>query len=186
MEPGSSGKGQLFELARELSAPSYFRPRGAEKVVANAKTVDFGRIALLAKAAGCDPADHLKEPARSRYLDLASLDLPPHQWNSLPKACHKVRAADEVALAMKLYTCGMGSFVEEKKLWQTGPCGKPVLLTAGWFAVDHETALGRLICDRRPRNAAERRLHLAKLPSGTQFTALQLRKGETVRGCVDN
>ena len=100
--PGDRGKGRLFELARMLSNPGYHN-LGSEKVVANAKTVDLNRIALPVEAAGCDPAAHMQEPERSRYLDVDALRLPPHLWTGVRKACHKVRVQDEASLALLLW-----------------------------------------------------------------------------------
>ena len=58
-------------------------------------------------------------------------------------------------------------------------------MSAGWFGVDHKQHVDRLIQDRRPANAIERRLGWAELPGGEQLAQLVLGNDEEVRGLDD-
>ena len=59
-------------------------------------------------------------------------------------------------------------------------------MSAGWFGVGHKQHVVRLIQDRRPANAIERRLGWAELPGGEQLAQLVLGNDEEVRGSLDD
>ena len=58
------------------------------------------------------------------------------------------------------------------------------MLPGGWFSVAHREHADRLIYDRRPKNAVERRWHWVVLPHGSLFCQLILRRGFGARGSL--
>ena len=62
--------------------------------------------------------------------------------------------------------------------------GRKIL--SGLFCVPHKDHSDRLIFDRRPANATERRLKWCHLPHGTCFCSLKLKPGEDVRCSGDD
>ena len=63
---------------------------------------------------------------------------------------------------------------------------KGKLIAGGLFSVPHKESPDRLINDRRPFNALERRLHWATLPHGTLLIQVILEGGEVIRGSGDD
>ena len=64
------------------------------------------------------------------------------------RACHRLKACQEIDFAKKLLETGMGLLEPEKDIL-VGPDGRA--LGGGWFAVDHTKNRLRLIFDRRPQ-----------------------------------
>ena len=60
------------------------------------------------------------------------------------------------------------------------------LMTGGLFGVAHKPTSDRLINDRRPFNAGERRLGWARLPCGVQLCQLVVGDGEEVVASGDD
>ena len=90
---------------------------------------------------------------------------------------------NEVVLRRLLVGAGMADIVPESEFPRDK--GKRKLL-AGLFAVEHKPTSERLIIDRRPQNATERRLNWCKLPHGTLLTRLRLAPDEHVRASADD
>ena len=101
----------------------------------------------------------------------------------LPKCCYRVAATDEVELRLKLLRSGMAGLVPESEIPLTS-LGE--LLLGGMFGVDHKVDVDRLIYDRRPQNAQERRLGWARLPVGAQLGRIVLDRGEVLRASGDD
>jgi hypothetical protein len=151
--------------------------------VTGAKPVDPGRVAICDPAATCLPEAWLREDRRKEYLDWQGRVKEEAGEMPLPKFCYRVAATDEVELRLKLLRSGMAGLVPESEIPLTS-LGE--LLLGGMFGVDHKVDVDRLIYDRRPQNAKERRLGWARLPVGAQLGRIVLDRGEVLRASGDD
>ena len=150
----------------------------------HAKDVTADRVALRAPGPLCDPRLHLKGEQKRVYEDYENVTLPMSDWpDPLPRKCHKISPTEELKLARAILRCGMGSLVPESLAFRDQ---RGRVVSAGWFGVDHKQHVVRLIQDRRPANAIERRLGWAELPGGEQLAQLVLGNDEEVRSSLDD
>ena len=149
-----------------------------------ARPVVLGRISLPEKGAVIDPAKHLRGEKLEQFSQISErVPLPHEEFCKRPKACHLVRAADEVVFARELLDRNLALLIPEELVLKDA-AGKPV--TAGFFAVPHKPETDRIITDRRPQNCTEDRLEWAELPQGCLLCQLILHDGESVRGSGDD
>ncbi len=142
------------------------------------------RISIPARAGTCDPEKFLSGVQLRIYQNLDGLVLPEEQWEDpLPRPCHMVSVEDESVLRRMLCESGMAELVPESEV----PRGRGNRkLLSGLFSVPHKIEKDRLIIDRRPQNATERRLGWSDLPHGTLFTRLRLGPSQAVRASIDD
>ena len=112
-----------------------------------AETVDPSRAALPSQAGSLRLTEVLCPERAAVAADLRCLvrsdaDLP----FTLPRACHAVLPADEVAWVKTLLRSGMGALIEEPLIPRDR---RGRLILAGWFGVPHTRGRQRLIFDRR-------------------------------------
>ena len=101
----------------------------------------------------------------------------------LVKACHRISVDEEIKLARRCCANGMAVLVPVDRLARDQK-GKSV--RGGLFGVKHKPDTDRLINDRRPFNAMERRLRWASLPHGACFVQLVVGPDQHVRGSGDD
>ena len=145
-----------------------------------AKPVVASRIALPTKAGQCDPElfrDACEVAERRNLVHMVLAE--ERQPRPLPRGCLLVDAREERALRCRMVECGMAVLVPEGEVPLDADGRK---IHAGLFAVPHKAHCDRLIFDRRPQKAGERRLRWARLPHGTMFTQTRLRPNQILRG----
>ena len=152
-----------------------------------AKEVVCDRVSMPVVAGVCDPVKHMQHlcPQEASVLKhLEQLVEPESCWPAvLPRQCHMISEAEEAKLRLKLHLSGMAVLIAEDDV-PVDSKGRKLL--AGLFCVAHKLDKDRLIFDRRPQNATERRLGWCRLPHGCQFGDLLLRPQETLRGSGDD
>ena len=154
-----------------------------EALVGGAKEVVVDRVALCDPAGRVRPEDYLPFERGVAFADAAGRVLPPDEEPVLPKGCFMCSQKEEKALRRRLLASGMAVLMPEAEVARDR---RGNLLLAGLFTVDHKKHVDRLIVDRRPQNAGERRLAWAKLPMGSQLTRIVLEPGMTLRGSGDD
>jgi len=187
---GSRGYQKLEALLNSLGAAGYgssnLSSMPLSHMLSCALDVKPDRVAIPAKAGGLRTETVLEEPFRTEFLDVKGRWEPVHSRGDNVKACHKLSAADEVILLQKLWEADMIEFRPEAELLVSGASGKREIRSGGFFCVPHKLLKDRLIYDRRPRNALEKRYKWCCLPNGTQLVQLVIEEGETVRGSLDD
>ena len=105
-------------------------------------------------------------PERQRVLrDLSKIIKIEEHWpDPLPRPCLMVNPAEEQGLRHRLVGCGLASLLAEDEV-PVDSYGRKLL--AGVFAVPHKADADRLIFDRRPQNATERRLRWCTVTHGS-------------------
>ena len=101
----------------------------------------------------------------------------------LPKFCYLVAEEDEEQLRDLLFDADMVELINEDEIPRTK---RGRLLLGGLFTVTHKNDYDRLIFDRRPQNAQEKRLRWIRLPLGAQMARLILRRHQGIRGSGDD
>jgi len=150
--------------------------------VSGAKPVVAARMGLPEQAAACSVVDALDEPYKSMFKDMPNT-IPLHVPRLHVKPCHKVSGPEWLEVCKRLLRTGTATLIPAEDV-ALGPTGQP--LVGGLFTVDHSKELDRLINDRRPLNAAERRLEWASLPLGAQLCQLVLEDGDLCRASGDD
>ena len=79
--------------------------------------------------------------------------------------------------------CGLAVLVLDADVARR-PDGRPLL--NGLFAMPRTKGRQRLICDKRPSSAGERRLQWARLPYGPMLARVVLRPGYALRASGDD
>jgi len=186
-----SGRGlhtlrQLIEQFEQLVAVenhSFHNACTLDNMAASALPVKTDRIAVCNPAGTVHPEDILDEPERTAFLDYNGRTRDWTEAEDVPRSCYLVSREEEDKLRRVLLDSGMAVLLPEAEI-PTGPKGQ--LLLSGLFGVKHKTLHDRLIFDRRPANALDRRLAWARLPLGPQLCRVILRRGEGIRGSGDD
>ena len=189
-----SRAGRLL-AALDCSAYDAVAAPGCNASATHALPVKMERVALPQRAGCCHPEQYLPEPYRAEYLDLDGRELAPHLAGEAPRPCHLVKRSEEVPFGLLLCSRGMAEYVEEAELFRrlgldrrrlSRKQRQRLLRAGGFFCVLHKDDYDRLIYDRRPRNAAERRFGWARLPNGAMLRHIVLPKGHILRGSSDD
>ncbi len=179
MERGTS---QLQKLVERIHASSYDPNIDLEGAMCGAMEVDPTRVSLPEIAGVLDPRDHLQGKQLAEFTKMP-IDIPTLRCSSLdPPACHKVKDEDWCCLLRKLHQAKMITFIPKNKALKEGR----KIIRGGLFAVPHKEASDRLINDRRPLNARERKLGWCELPAGPMLAQLILEKTESIRASGDD
>ena len=183
IQPGPGrGLGALMTLLTNIET-SERAPSGAgdlERLAQAAVYVDPTCMSVPDVAGTCDPAVLLSGRRQREYANFDKLILPPSDWTlPLPRPCYMVRLEDEVAMRDVMLRSGMAQLIDERDV-ERGPDGR--LLLQGLFDIMQTSVKRRLICDKRPANAGERRLNWLHLPLGVMFTRLFLPPTHGIRG----
>ena len=181
----SRGASTLLSTIEALRASDYnfLHEHDLDKLACAAQRVLPHRVSgsLPEKAAIVKPEDILDEPFRSQFLampqEIPITDRP--IAGDLPRACHLVSKEDQYNLNNILLQRGVCRLVPlDKCIFDS----KGKVVAGGLFTVKHKEGSDRLINDRRPFNAMERRLNWARLPHGTMLTQLIVGKGSGDQG----
>lgn len=176
------GSAKLNELIEKIQCSAYDPSVPIDAACCGAKDVDPERISLPVQAGIVKPEDHLKGSRLRQFLDMPQ-QVPEECRNSSdPPACHKVSDADWPVLLRKLFSANMITFVKKADVLRD----KHKVIKGGLFCVPHKPSSDRLINDRRPANARERRLGWCQLPSGPMLTQLILDPSESIRASGDD
>jgi len=176
-EDWTRGRKTLLEAIRGLSEAAPGQP--IDPLVCPARAVDPARISLPSEAGRSRPEELLSREYAEVLENYEKIELPMSSWPAAPVgSCHWVSPQDEEVLRSRLLESRMVDVVEASAVPRLH--GRP--LVAGLFTVAHKPASDRLIVDRRPANATERRLVWAKLPSGSQFGQVRLAPDQCLRG----
>ena len=180
-EAWTRGRKTLLEAIQSLAAAGPFG--NADPLNLPAQSVNPDRISVP-KVAGISRPEDLLAPERAEVLKhYDQILLPKHRLPAeLPNSCHWVAEGDEPTLRKRLFAAGMVVACPAAEVPSYG--GRA--LTAGLFTVPHKQSSDRLIIDRRPANATERRLQWAHLPSGVQFGQIRIPPDCVLRGSGDD
>ena len=179
MERGTS---QLQELVEKIHASSYDPNVDLNGAMCGAMEVDPNRVSLPETAGVLDPKDHLQGRQLVEFTKMP-IDIPTIRCSSLdPPACHKVKDKDWCQLLRKLHQAKMITFIPKDKALKEGR----KIIRGGLFAVPHKETSDRLINDRRPLNAREKKLGWCELPAGPMLAQLILEKTESIRASGDD
>ena len=168
----------LIGLLSSFSKGMYGK-QSATTFEAGAEWVKPDQIAIPSAAGGLHPRDHLTAEQYAEYRSVSDSLLPVADQGPHVKGCHKVRRDDDDALAERLLGANMACLIPEEKVARDAR-GK--LLCGFFFALRKDEATQRLIYDRRPLNALERRRTWIRLPAAAMLTWLVLKPGEVLRG----
>ena len=162
------GPAKLVDIIRacELDGGRHNRKRW-EKIASTttAKALDVSQIEKTTPltSGSVKPEHRLLGGRAAELLDFRARVLDPQPpASTVPRGCYMVSAENEPALREFLLDRGMASLVRESDV-ECDSSGKPLL--AGFFGVPHRNGL-RMICNRRPQNYGEARLHWAHSPLG--------------------
>ena len=138
----------------------------------------------LARPAGIvDPLDVLCGHFRESFRDFDSRVLPPEIVLDIPLPCLCLPKDQLVLVYNALFESGTAIPFPVEHLAKR-PNGS--LLTSGLLCVKHTADTDRLIFDRRPRNAGEKRLNWARLPIGSQLSRIVLNPFHSLQGSGDD
>ena len=181
------GLQKVFNVLSKLGASparEKFSPGDALKEALDvAIDIDPDRIALADPAGQCQPEKFLSRSQAAEINDLPGLLLPPPRLGECMRPCYKVPKHVELDLRRKMLDTGTAIPIPESLIERRSD-GK--LLLAGLFAVYHSELKDRLILDRRPANAGERRIVWSKMPYGPMLGMIQLHDDLHVRGSGDD
>jgi len=156
------GTAKLDDLIKRIRLSFYDSSVSLDEVLSGAMPVNPDRISLPSEGGILDPLEHLVgsqlEQFRNMHVDIPNRGLIGKQI----KPCHKVEPRQWPLLLKKLHDAKMITFLPIEEVEHE--CGKP--LTGGLFCVPHKPTSDRLINDRRPLNAKEKRLDWSRLPAG--------------------
>jgi len=180
-EEWSRGRKTLFEAVQSLKAAPQHGP--VDPMTVPAQPVKAARISMPTQAGISRPEDLLYEARSAVLRAYGDMVLPESEWPRAPvRSCHWVDPSEEPGLRRKLLEAGMAEVIPASSVPVVG--GRPVV--AGLFSVPHKPESDRLIIDRRGSNMLERRLHWARLPSGSQLGLIRIPKGQVLRGSGDD
>ena len=176
------GTAKLDDLIKRIRLSFYDSSVSLDEVLSGAMPVNPDRISLPSEGGILDPLEHLVgsqlEQFRNMHVDIPNRGLIGKQI----KPCHKVEPRQWPLLLKKLHDAKMITFLPIEEVEHE--CGKP--LTGGLFCVPHKPTSDRLINDRRPLNAKEKRLDWSRLPAGHMLCQLILEKDESIRCSGDD
>lgn len=176
------GRARLHELIESVKH-SCGQHHDVESYVCSALNIDINNLKLPSQAGNLRLADCLPPHRATVARSLASLQLPPElQPPRAMRACHKVLPHDEVRFVKLLLSWGMGALYP---ITDVPRDARGRRFVGGWFCVLSGSKL-RLIFDRRPQNARERRLKCLRLPLGSQFRRLLRGPPNVVRASIDD
>lgn len=176
------GTAQLQKLIEKIHASPYDSSIQLDAETSGALEVNPSRVSLPEVAGVLDPAEHLDGKKLDEFLKMPE-EIPTTCDSSVdPPACHKVRDEDWVPLLRKLHAAQMITFIPKHQALKEGR----KLIRGGLFAVPHKETSDRLINDRRPLNAREKKLGWCQLPAGPMLAQLILEKTESIRASGDD
>lgn len=176
------GTAALNELIANISINKYDPSKSFDLDTSGARPVDPSRISLPEVAAVIDPRDHLTGKKLEEFKTMG--DWVPQEFPHCQdrKPCHKVNPAHWEVLLKKLHKAQMIEFLPVEDVLHDGHS----IIKGGLFCVAHKPTSDRLINDRRPLNARERRLNWCELPAGPLLKQLILEPHESVRCSGDD
>ena len=176
------GTAKLDDLIKRIRLSFYDSSVSLDEVFSGAMPVNPDRISLPSEGGILDPLEHLVgsqlEQFRNMHVDIPNRGLIGKQI----KPCHKVEPRQWPLLLKELHDAKMVTFLPIEEVEHE--CGKP--LTGGLFCVPHKPTSDRLINDRRPLNATEKRFDWSRLPAGHMLCQLILEKDESIRCSGDD
>ena len=176
------GTAKLDDLIKRIRLSFYDSSVSLDEVLSGAMPVNPDRVSLPSEGGILDPIEHLVgyqlEQFKNMHVDIPNREL----IGKKIKPCHKVEPKQWPVLLKKLHDAKMITFLPLEEVEHE--CGKP--LTGGLFCVPHKPTSDRLINDRRPLNAKERRLNWSQLPAGHMLCQLILEKDESIRCSGDD
>ena len=164
----SCSKQKLLDALQKLITDRYHKILSnptMDELEARAQWIDASCAALSQRAGGVRPSEILP-PAEAEIL--ADMErhvlLPEMQWpHPLPRSCHKVHPKQRRRLYRRLLDNGLARLVPAELIPKDPNSGR--WLAGGCFGVSKKGKRElRLIFDRRPQNATNRRLRWATLP----------------------
>ena len=182
----TTGRGRLDTLVKSLGPIGYhaaaipFTVHGRQEEVAC--DVIAARAALPVTAGLTDPLLHLSSERAAVVADLNKLVMPCADVFE-PQPCHRISESEEAILRVRMYDSGMAIPIPATRVPRRRGGGP---LVGGLFSVHKNAREDRLIFDRRPQNAGERRLNWLNLPSALQLRGMRLRPWQFVRASGDD
>lgn len=176
------GSAKLNELIEKIQCSAYDPNVPMDEACCGARDVDPSRISLPEVAGIVKPENHLTGTRLQQFLAMPE-QVPERCRNANdPPACHKVSDGDWPELLKRLHAAGMITFLKKSDVLRDGR----KVIKGGLFCVPHKPTSDRLINDRRPANAREKRLEWCQLPSGPMLTQLILEPSESIRASGDD
>ena len=175
------GTAQLQHLIEKIHASPYDSSIQLDAGTSGALEVNPSRVSLPDVAGVLDPAEHL-DGKKLEFLCMPETIPTSCVSSADPPACHKVRDEDWEPLLRKLHKAQMITFIPRDQALKEGR----KLIRGGLFAVPHKETSDRLINDRRPLNAREKKLGWCQLPAGPMLAQLILEKTESIRASGDD
>ena len=176
------GPAKLNELITRIKNSQYDPSLNLDTAMCGAKEVDPSRISLPEQGGILDPRNHLSGQRLQQFLAMPAKIPQACSFTKDKPACHKVDPERWPSLLRKLHDADMITFLLKKDVLAEGRKN----IKGGLFCVPHKPESDRLINERRPLNARERRLEWCQLPAGPMLSQLILSKTESVRASGDD
>ena len=172
MSPKADGLLEIAERLRVIDNDSYFRgltdALEPATTVADALFVNDTNVDMPPIAGKVRPADHLSPERAHVVSNLPDYVLKPkEEWDVAVVPCTRIENRSRRRLHARMLRAGLTALVGIEDVPVDPSTGRPI--AGGLFGTGKKNKkLLRLVFDRRPQNAQERRLRWARLPQPAQ------------------